>query len=321
MAKETQFDIILWGGSSFVGRLVAQHLYAQYGVNGSLRWAIGGRNEEKLAATRSMLGAGAEELPLFVGDAHDRQFLRPMVGNTKVVLSTVGPYQLYGGDLIEACATLGTDYCDLSGEITFISQMMDLHAEQAKASGARLLTCCGIDSLPSDLGVYILDQYARQRFGSSVAHVTNEVKRFRGGFSGGTLLSLGLMRNAAAADSQLAEVFENPYAICPREQRSGVPQTDINAVVLSDSGTWLAPFFMAIVNTRVVHATNAHLNYPYGSDFTYIEGMDVGGRFAAKFLAAALGAFYWGVQETPIADSARNHTSAQARRGAVESRS
>ena len=126
MAKEAEFDIILWGGSSFVGRLVAEHLYAQYGVNGQLRWAIGGRNEKKLSATRSMLGAGADALPLFVGDAHDLRFLRSMVGNTKVVLSTVGPYKLYGRNLIEACASLGTDYCDLSGEITFISASINV---------------------------------------------------------------------------------------------------------------------------------------------------------------------------------------------------
>lgn len=293
MTEEGQFDIILWGGSSFVGRLVAEHLYAKYGLNGSLRWAIGGRNEQKLAATRAKLGSGAKALTLLVGDAHDPGFLSTMVKSTKVVLSTVGPYRLYGGDLIEACVSHGTDYCDLSGEVTFIREMMDLHSERARASGSRLLSCCGIDSLPSDLGVYILSQFAQKYFDSTLAEVTNEVTSFRGGFSGGTLLSLGLMRNAAAADKETAEILSNPYAICPAGRRSGVPQVDVDAVVLSDTGRWLGPFFMAIINTRVVHATNALLDYPYGPDFTYVEGMNVGGRIAAKFLEAASGAFYW----------------------------
>ncbi len=293
MTGETEFDIILWGGSSYVGRLVAEYLCTQYGVNGSLRWAIGGRNERKLAATRSELGTDAGGLPLFVGDARDREFLGSRVQNTKVVLSTVGTYKLYGRDLIEACVESGTDYCDLSGEVTFVREMMDQHSEQARASGARILTCCVVDSIPSDLGVYLLYRSAHQRFGSSIAHVTNEVKSLRGGFSGGTIKSLCQMRNEAAEDPKVAEVFENLYAICPAGRRSGVLQSDIDAILQSETGTWLAPFFLAIVNTRVVHATNAHLEYPYGSDFTYSEGLDVGGRFAAIAFGAVSRGFYW----------------------------
>ncbi|MDJ0993129.1 MAG: saccharopine dehydrogenase NADP-binding domain-containing protein [Dinoroseobacter sp.] len=302
MTRETNFDIILWGGSSFVGKLVAEYLNTQYGANGSLRWAIGGRNERKLAATRRALGPDAEELPLFVGDAFDRQFLGSMVRNTKVVLSTVGPYKLYGGGLVEACAENGTDYCDLSGEITFVREMMDLHSERARASGARILTCCGVDSLPSDLGVYILHQAARRRSDSSIAHVTNEVHAFRGGFSGGTILSLCTMRNEAAQSARIAEILENPYAICPPARRRGVQQSDVDAVQQLETGKWLGPFFMAIVNTRVVHATNAHLEYPYGPDFTYIEGMSVGGRLAANLLGAFSRAFYWAYKSSLLRD-------------------
>ena len=300
MAKKPEFDIVLWGGSSFIGRLVAEHLHQQYSVNGGLRWAVGGRNKRKLETTRASLGAGAEKLSIIVGDAHDRQFLNSMVASTKVVLSTVGPYALYGKELIEACAASGTDYCDLAGEIPFIREMMDRHAVQARASGARILNCCGVDSLPSDLGVRFLNKIAQKQFGCGLVHVTNEVKSFKGLFSGGTISSLSGMHNDAARDQKVADILKNPYAICPPGCRSGVTQPDIEIVRRSESGAWLGPFFMAIVNTRVVHATNAHLDYPYGADFTYDEGWDVGSRCAASFLAVVSRLFYWAFRSSPM---------------------
>ncbi|MEO1241872.1 MAG: saccharopine dehydrogenase NADP-binding domain-containing protein [Pseudomonadota bacterium] len=292
MIRKPEFDIVLWGGSSFIGKLVAEHLHQTYGIDGQIRWAIGGRNKQKLEATRTSLGAGAEALSIIVGDARDRQFLGSMARNAKVVLSSVGPYALYGKELIEACAANGTDYCDLAGEIPFIQEMMDRRADQARTSGARILNCCGVDSLPSDLGVRSLNEIAQKQFGCGIAHVTNEVKSFKGRFSGGTISSLGGMRNDAARDDKVAAILDNPYAICPPDRRSGAPQPDIDAVRRSPSGAWLGPFFMAIVNTRVVHATNAQLDYPYGTDFTYNEGMDVGGRRAASVLAVVTRMFY-----------------------------
>jgi len=300
MNKKTEFDIVLWGGYSFVGKLVAEHLYQRHGVDGNLCWAIGGRNKSKLEAVRTSLGVGAEELPLVVGDAHDRQFLASMVESTKVVLSTVGPYMLYGKELIEACAASGTDYCDLAGEIPFIQEMMDLHTEEARATGARLINCCGVDSLPSDLGVRCLNEIALKQFGYGIARVTNEVKSFKGLFSGGTIASLGGMHNDAAHDNSVAAILDNPYAICPPECRSGVTQPDINAVRQSESGSWLAPFFMAIVNTRVVHATNAHLDYPYGKDFIYDESWDLGSKRAAQVTAWFFRTFYRAYRSRPL---------------------
>ncbi len=292
MIKKPGLDIVLWGGSGFVGKLVAEHLYQHYGVDGSLRWAIGGRSKQELEATRASLGTGAAELPILVGDAHDRQFLDSMVNSTKVVLSAVGPYALYGKELIEECAVSGTDYCDLAGEIPFVQEMIDRHAVQARVSGARILNCCGVDSLPSDLGVWSLNEIAQNRFACGITHVTTEVKSFKGLFSGGTISSLGGMFNDAARDDKVAGILNNPYAICPAGQRNGVEQPNIDVVRRAESGAWLAPFFMAIVNTRVVHATNAHLDYPYGSDFTYDEGWDVGGKRAANVIAVMTRLFY-----------------------------
>ena len=292
MNNKKEFDIILWGGSSFVGRLVAEYLHQQYGVGGDLRWAIGGRNKSKLEATRASLDAGTEGLSIFVGDARDHQFLGTMVERTKVVLSTVGPYSLYGRELIQACAESGTDYCDLSGEIPFVQEMMDRHSTRAQASGARILNFCGVDSLPSDLGVWYLNKIAQKRFGCGLAHVTNEVKSFKGEFSGGTISSLGGVYLEALRNDEVADILKNSYAVCPPGRRSGVEQPDINAVRHSESGSWLGPFFMAIVNTRVVHATNAQLDYSYGTDFTYDEGWDVGGKYAAQILALVTQLFY-----------------------------
>lgn len=300
MTKKTGFDIVLWGGTSFVGKLVSKHMHQTYGVDGPIRWAIGGRNQRKLEDTLTGLGAGAEELPLIVGDAHDRQFLRNMVESTKVVLTTVGPYALHGKELVEACAASGTDYCDLAGEIPFIQEMMDQHSAQAEASGARILNCCGVDSLPSDLGVWTLNEISKKKFGCSLAHVTNEVKSFMGKFSGGTIASLGGARNAALRDKKVMALFKNPYAICPIDARTGVLQPDIDSVRRSESGVWLGPFFMAPVNTRVVHATNAHLDYPYGRDFTYDEGWDLGGKMAANIAAFITRTFYWAYGYRPI---------------------
>ena len=300
MAKKLEFDIVLWGGSSFVGKLVAEHLFQTYGVDGQIRWAIGGRNQRKLEDTRAWLGDGAEELPIIVGDAHDRQFLGDMVENTKVVLTTIGPYALYGKELVEACAASGTDYCDLTGEIPFVQEMMDRHGVRARASGARILNCCGVDSLPSDLGVWSLNEIAKRQFACRLAHVTNEVKSFNSRFSGGTIASLGGVHNTAARDDKVAAILNNPYAICPLDGRSGVPQPDINSVRRSESGVWLGPFFMAPVNTRVVHATNAHLNYPYGTDFTYDEGWDLGGKWAAKLVALVTRTFYGAYRFGPL---------------------
>jgi short subunit dehydrogenase-like uncharacterized protein len=300
MTKKVEFDIVLWGGSGFVGKLVAEHLHQTYGVDGQIRWAIGGRNQRKLEDTRAWLGDGAEELPIIIGDARDRRFLGEMVQRTKVVLSTVGPYALYGKELVEACAASGADYCDLAGEIPFIQEMIDRHAAEALASGARILSCCGVDSLPSDLGVWSLNRIAKKQFGCGLSHVTNEVKSFMGRFSGGTIASLGGMHNAAASDDRVAAILDNPYAICPPDRRSGVAQPDIHAVRRSESGAWLGPFFMSIVNTRVVHATNAHLDYPYGTDFTYDEGWHVGGKLAASILGLVSRMSYRAYRLRPI---------------------
>ncbi len=287
-----QFDVILWGGTSFVGKLTAKHLLEVYGLDKGLRWAIGGRNEGKLRAFRATLGAEAAQLPLIVGDGLDASFVDEMVAKTKVVLTTVGPYRLYGQEVIRACAQQGKDYCDLAGEVVFVRNMRDRHHEAALESGARILSMCGVDSLPSDLGVWKLAQIAEERFGEKLRHVSTEVAAFKGAFSGGTIASMKQRNKDLQADPSLHRLLDDPYALCPDGRRQGVRQPSLTGVERSaSSGRWLAPFVMASINTRIVHATNAMLDYPYGETFTYSEKMGFRNPLVAHGLARGIDAF------------------------------
>ena len=161
-----EFDIIIQGATGFTGTLVAEYLLRQYGVGGDLRWALAGRSEEKLRDVRQSLGASASELDLIVADSFDKTVLQSLSERTHVVLTTVGPYALYGSDLVEACVNAGTHYCDLAGEVQWIRKMIDAHHERAKETGAKIVHCCGFDSVPMDIGVWFLQRTAQEKYGS-----------------------------------------------------------------------------------------------------------------------------------------------------------
>ena len=272
MRNHREFDIILWGATSFVGKLTAEYLLRRLGANGEVRWGLSARNPRKLHEVKQSLGREARDLPVLVGDAFDQAFLDELAARTKLVLTTVGPYMKYGEPLVAACAKHGTDYCDLTGETPFVQAMMDKYGDQARASGARIINCSGVDSVPSDLGVYFLNQIALNRFGAPLKSVEMHVHSFKGALSGGTVASFRELIARGRKDPAVRKLLRNPYAICPAHQRSGVRQPDLYGVNRSDvNGEWLHYFFMAPVNTQVVHATNAHLNYPYGHDFVYVE--------------------------------------------------
>ena len=153
MSKNREFDVVVYGATGFTGRLVAEYLAGQYGVGKDLKWAMAGRSEDKLAAVRDEIGA-PKDVPFVVADASDTASLKAMAERTSVVLTTVGPYQLYGSDLVAACAEAGTDYVDLCGEVNWMHQMIAAHSDKAKETGARIVLSCGFDSIPFDLGVY-----------------------------------------------------------------------------------------------------------------------------------------------------------------------
>ncbi len=296
---DREFDLVLMGATGFTGQLVAEYLLGQYGADRDLRWALAGRNRDKLEAVRSDLGADASDLPLIEADSFDRASLDAMARRTRVVLTTVGPYALYGEELVAACAANGTDYCDLSGEVPFMHRMIDAHSDAARDSGARIVHCCGFDSIPSDLGVMVLQDEAERRFGKPMERVGLRVKAARGGLSGGTFASMLNIVESARADEDVARVVKNPYALCPPEHRKGPRQPYINGPKFDDElECWMAPFIMAAINTRVVHRANALRDHAYGKDFRYDEavltGTGLGGRFKATTLSLGMGAFALG---------------------------
>jgi short subunit dehydrogenase-like uncharacterized protein len=289
-------DLTIFGATSFVGQILTRYLAEQFGTHGSLQWAIAGRSEAKLAALRTSLGLKASKLPLVVADAADGAALRRMCHDTRVVISTVGPYALYGSPLVEACAETGTDYCDLTGEVQWIRRMIDAHEATARKSGARIVHCCGFDSIPSDLGVWYLQQQARERFGRPCAEVKMRVQGARGGFSGGTVASLLNVVKEASANPALRKELANPYSICPEGYAPQVRQPNVKGVQYdADFGAWVAPFVMSAINTRVVQRSNALSKQSYGADFRYDEAMLAGkgfkGRATATAITAGLGGF------------------------------
>lgn len=293
MATRT-YDFIVYGATSFVGQILARYLFERHGANGGLRWALAGRSPDKLERVRADLGA--DELPLVVADAADEAALQSMCEQADAVVSTVGPYMLYGSTLVKVCAETGTDYCDLTGEMPWIRRMLDAHEATAQQSGARIVHCCGFDSIPSDLGVHFLQQQAQSRFGKHCARVKMRLKAARGTFSGGTVASMMNIARLARDDRAIRRLLADPYAICPADRRPGTEQPGVRfAEYDSDFDRWAAPFIMAGINTPVVHRSNALRDHAYGRDFRYDEAMLTGaglrGRAAAMAIASGLGVF------------------------------
>lgn len=295
MPSETR-DLIVFGATSFVGQILTRYLAARHGVGADLDWAIAGRSRPKLEALRDALGRKAQSLPVVLADAGDAASLQRLCGQARCVVSTVGPYALYGEPLVEICARSGTDYCDLTGEVQWIRRMLDRHERSAKASGARIVHCCGFDSIPSDLGVFFLEREALRRFGQPCSRVKMRVRAMRGGFSGGTVASLMNVIKEASADPALRKQLANPYALCPPGRAPATRQPNVTfAEYDPDFEAWAAPFVMSAINTRIVHRTNALLDGAFGRDFTYDEAVLTGrglqGRLAASGLGAGLAGF------------------------------
>lgn len=288
--KIREFDLVVYGATGFTGRLVAEHLAARASANPALRWALGGRNPEKLAAVRDALGLPAD-FPLVTADAADPAQLEGMTERTRACLTTAGPYQLYGSGLVAACAKTGTDYLDLAGETVWMRRMIDAHAATAEASGARVLFSCGIDSLPFEAGVMLVQEAALAASEAPVPHVRGRVVRFDGAYSGGTIASMRAGMAAAAADPAVAALAQDPFALTPGFR--GPEQPPGNAPAYdAELGAWVAPFVMAAINTRNVHRSNFLRHQRYGRDFVYDEMLVTGpgpkGEATAKAIAEGL---------------------------------
>ena len=289
------FDLVLWGATGFTGQLVAQYLHSHRRAD-SFRWAIAGRNRDKLLGLRQELGATADELPILVGDSLDAQSLEDMAAQTRVVCSTVGPYARYGSPLVAACIEQGSDYCDLTGEVHWVREMIDEHHHAAREAQVRIVHCCGFDSIPSDLGTAYLQSLAMERFGEPFSEIRMLVWKVKGGISGGTAASMADLVEKAARDKAIRRILADPYSLAPKGQRSGPDSSSQHTPRREgDIGTWSAPFIMAAVNEKIVRRSNALLDYPYGSDFQYREATRVGpglpGALRAGLMSAGIGAF------------------------------
>jgi short subunit dehydrogenase-like uncharacterized protein len=289
MKTSSQFDIVVYGATGFTGQLVAEYLAAHYVGAGKPTWAMAGRSLEKLANVRAAIGAPAD-IPLIVADAGDPASLKAMVDQANMVLTTVGPYQYYGTELVAACAATGTDYLDLCGEPLWMRQMIDAHEASAKTTGARILFSCGYDSIPFELGVFFCQQTAIKQLGAPVNRIKGRVRAMKGTLSGGTAASMKAMFSAAANDLSLVALMRNPFVLTPgfdgpRQPPGNKPLYD------EDLASWTTPFVMANINTRNVHRSNMLLGFPYGRDFVYDEMMltgpgEQGEQRARRILAA-----------------------------------
>ena len=300
-----KFDLVIFGATSFVGQILTEYLFDHIGLSRKVKWAIAGRSEAKLNNLRDSLGEKAAKLPIIVADSMDQPALEDMCKKSRVIVSTVGPYALYGETLVKVCAENGNDYCDLTGEAYWIKQMILKYEKTAKTSGARIVNCCGFDSIPSDLGNHFLQREGKKQFGKFFNQVKLRVKAMKGGASGGTIASMAEMIVAAKADAQVRRDMANPYILCPKKHSYSIKQTSVKGPAYDrDFGSWSAPFIMEAINARVVLRSNTLRRMAFGKDFSYGEAMLTGagnsGRLKAIALTAGLAAFAGSMVLDPI---------------------
>ncbi len=286
MRSPREFDVVVYGATGFTGKLVAEYLSGRQKAGLKLRWALAGRSLDKLAAARDEMGV-AKDVPLIAADGEDVSSLSSMAARTQVVLTTVGPYQLYGSGLVAACAARGTDYVDLCGEPVWMHEMIDSYQSKAETSGARIVFSCGFDSIPSDLAVWMLETATIAEFGAPMPRVKGRVRKMKGTFSGGTAASLQATLAAALKDRRLMQVLKNHFSLTPgfsgpKQPHGMKPEID------PALDMWVAPFVMAAINTRNVHRTNYLLGHLYGQDFVYDEMMVAGPGDKGRAVADAI---------------------------------
>ena len=289
MTDTRDLDVVVFGATGFVGRLLAGHLAAA--APDGVRIGLAGRSLERLEQVRGELPARAADWPLLVADVQHPATLAALARRTRVVATTVGPYQRYGLPLVEACANAGTDYVDLTGEVLFVRQSIDRFHDAAVASGARIVHSCGFDSVPSDLGVLLCAEAAAEAGAGELQDTVLHMVSAKGGVSGGTIDSLRAQLEAAGADPALARVVDDPYSLSPdraAEPDLGDERDRLTATLDPDLGRWTAPFVMGPFNTRIVRRSNALTGWAYGRRFRYREVMGVGRSPLAPLLAGGV---------------------------------
>ena len=284
-----EYDFVVYGATGFTGKLVVEYLMHKYSNNSKVKWALAGRNLEKLESV-----AVSKNVPEGTGllevDSNNIASIEEMISKTKCVLTTVGPYQLYGNDIVSACAKSGIDYVDLCGEPGWMHEKINELTETARETGSRIVFSCGFDSIPFDLGVLFLQNEVTRRYGKPSVNVRGRVREMNGEFSGGTAASLGATMAALKEKPELFAVLANPFSLS--NGFAGPDQPVDNKPIFDDKlDTWVAPFFMAPINTKNVHRSNALMNHMYGKDFCYNEMWVMGpgddGKAAADFISSS----------------------------------
>ena len=286
MIDKREYDIIIWGASGFTGRLVAEYLYKNYNSK-DLKWAIAGRDNQKLISIRKTFLN--DEVPIVLANSFDETSLNKMTQRANVICSTVGPYAKYGSLLVKSCIKNKTHYCDLAGEAQWIRKMIDLHHEEAIRNQVKIVNSCGYDSIPSDMGVYFINKNLSKKNLTIKMRVTGT----KGGYSGGTYASMQNIIKEASSDREVRKSLTNPYGLNPVGEQSGHDKRDLSSVVFDKKiKSWIAPFLMAGINTKIVRRSNALSNYNYGKDFKYDEavmtGKGIKGQLAGIMLSIPL---------------------------------
>ena len=287
MSNLNKYDFVIYGATGFTGKLVVEYAINQYNNNDEISWAIAGRNNEKLEHIQEKYNLPSE-IGKIVVDSNDQNSIDEMVGQTKCVLTTVGPYQLFGEKIIKTCISSGTDYVDLCGEPGFMHKIISECSEEAKETGARVVFSCGFDSIPFDLGVLFVQEEVMSKFNKYAPSVRGRVRAMNGEFSGGTAASMKATMAALQSNPELINILVNPHALCDGIQ--GVQQDDDSRPVYDEElNTWVAPFFMAPINTKNIHRSNKLMNHIYGENFKYnemwIQGPGEEGKAAAEFIS------------------------------------
>jgi len=290
-ASAREFDIVVFGATGFVGRLVAEYL-AQAAPEGT-RIALAGRSADRLEAVRSELSDSATDWPLIVADSSDKDAMDELAGRTRMVATTVGPYAKYGMTLVGACARAGTNYADLTGEVLFVRDSINRFQSLAHETGAKIVHACGFDSIPSDLGVLAAFNAAQGDDAGDLLNTTLLVKSLRGGFSGGTIDSLRNQVDQVKADRSLRHIVNDPYSLSPDRRAEPKPGDKPDGLSFrrdSRLGEWVGPFVMGPYNTRIVRRSNALTDWSYGRDFRYEEVMGFGNSLTSPVFAAGTSA-------------------------------
>ena len=283
-----KYDLIIWGATSFTGKLVTEYLFNKYGSS-KIKWAIAGRNLDKLKKIRSEVAD--EKIPMFIADSFDEESLSKFVKKTKVVCSTVGPYSLYGTKLVKLCVENNTNYCDITGEAHWIRNLIDQFHEEAKSKKIKIVNSCGFDSIPSDMGVYFIQNEIKKTYKNYANFIKMRVAGVRGGISGGTYVSINNLLKEAYSNKKIFRVLNNPYGLNPKNKMEGMDKKDLRKIIFDkESNSWIYPFIMAGINTKVVRRSHALTNFQYGKDFRYEEAM-MSGKGISGLLKAILAVF------------------------------